>query len=395
MATARPVYPSAISCVSSSPHSDLPAGEESASLPDETSPLLPKHTPRRAISEWWNSVRSPIFDDNLGLLLVAASQFFFSAMSMSVKWLNSSDEAVPTLELIQVRMAITYVCSVAYMYWKRIPDPLLGPKSVRSLLVLRGFAGFSTLSGAYFSLQHLSLSDATVLTFIAPILTGFSGAIFLKEPISIREIVAGLCSFVGIVLISRPQFLFGSSQAFLDPSEGASPTERMLSISAALIGVLGATGTYTILRAIGKRAHVLHSLTFFSSQSVLVSTLGMILFKIPLVTPTLISWLAMLLIAVLGLIAQILLAMGLQRETAGRGTLAVYTSIIFAVMFEFTVFHTAPSALSITGALIIMSSSIYTTLSKRKTATNTASGTTSERSAGGASASDCDDDPEA
>ncbi|KAH9170220.1 drug/metabolite transporter [Lactarius sanguifluus] len=316
-------------------------------------------------------------------------------MSMSVKWLNSSDKAVPTLELIQVRMAITYVCSVAYMYWRRIPDPLLGPKNVRTLLVLRGFAGFLTLSGAYFSLQHLSLSDATVLTFIAPILTGFSGAIFLKEPLSIGETVAGLCSFIGIVLISRPQFLFGSSQAFLDPSEGLSPTERMLSISAALIGVLGATGTYTVLRAIGKRAHVLHSLTFFSSQSVLVSTLGMILFKIPLVTPTRISWLAMLLIAVLGLIAQILLGMGLQRETAGRGTLAVYTSIIFAVMFEFTVFHTTPSPLSITGALIIMSSSIYTTLSKRKTATNTASGTTLERSAGGASAPDCDDDLEA
>jgi hypothetical protein len=43
----------------------------------------------------------------------------------------------------------------------------------------------------YFSLQHLSLSDATVLTFIAPILTGFSGAVFLKETLSIGEVLAG------------------------------------------------------------------------------------------------------------------------------------------------------------------------------------------------------------
>ena len=43
----------------------------------------------------------------------------------------------------------------------------------------------------YFSLQYLSLSDATVLTFIAPILTGFSGAVFLKEPFSIGEVLAG------------------------------------------------------------------------------------------------------------------------------------------------------------------------------------------------------------
>ncbi|KAI9439325.1 integral membrane protein DUF6 [Lactarius indigo] len=397
MATVHLVYPSVISSALS-PDSESPAGGEPASLQDETSPLLqPKHTPRRTVSEWWNSAQPSFFDDNLGLLLIAASQLFFSAMNTSVKWLNSSDEPVPTLELIQFRMTITYVFSVAYMYWKRVPDPFLGPKGVRALLVLRGFTGFLALSGAYFSLQHLSLSDATVLTFIAPILTSFAGAVFLKEPLSIGETLAGLCSFLGVVLISRPQFLFGGSQAFLDPSEGlpvATPTERMISVTAALIGVLGATDT--VLRAIGKRAHVLHSLMFFSSQSVLASTLGMILFKIPLVMPTRISWLAMLLfIGVLGLLAQILLAMGLQRETAGRGTLAVYTSIIFAVMFELTVFHTTPSAFSITGASIIMSSSIYTTLTKRKAATKTASGTTSERSVGGTTTPDCDDDPEA
>ncbi len=50
---------------------------------------------------------------------------------------------------------------------------------------------FFSLAGMYFSLQHLSLSDATVLTFIAPILTGFSAAVFLREPLSLREVLAG------------------------------------------------------------------------------------------------------------------------------------------------------------------------------------------------------------
>ncbi|KAF8259022.1 integral membrane protein DUF6, partial [Lactarius quietus] len=367
------------------------------SILDESSPLLVslKHTPRRfgTIFAWWNS----FIDDNLGLLLVAVSQFFFSAMMVSVKWLNISDEPVPTLELIQVRMAITYICSVAYMYWTRIPDPFLGPKGVRTLLVLRGFSGCILHSfGVYFSLQYLSLSDATALTFMAPILTGFSGAVFLKEHLSIGEVLAGLCSFFGVVLISRPQFLFGSSQEFLDPSKGqldVTPANRMLSVIAALIGVLGATGTYTVLRAIGKRAHVLHSLTFFSSQSVLVSTLGMILFRIPPVVPTRILWVVMLfLISVLGLIAQILLTMGLQLETAGRGTLAVYTSFFdcdFATGHLRRYFRVCrlpyhAFTLSITGALVIISSSIYTSLTKRKTATKTVSATT-ERSPGDAS----------
>jgi drug/metabolite transporter (DMT)-like permease len=47
----------------------------------------------------------------------------------------------------------------------------------------------------YFSLQYLSLSDAVVLKFLAPFLTTFSGALFLKETISPKGIIAGCEQF--------------------------------------------------------------------------------------------------------------------------------------------------------------------------------------------------------
>ena len=80
---------------------------------------------------------------------------------------------------------------------------------------------------------------------------------------------------------------------------------------------------------------------------------------------------------------KVLLAIGLQYETAGRGSLALYTSVcprrlpylrclssdhcdlrqfIFALLFEFTISHTTPSVLSIMGALMILSSSIFITV---------------------------------
>lgn len=40
---------------------------------------------------------------------------------------------------------------------------------------------FTGLSGSYFSLQYLSVSDATVLQFLAPMCTGVVGALVLKE----------------------------------------------------------------------------------------------------------------------------------------------------------------------------------------------------------------------
>jgi len=347
--------------------------------PDEASPLLGANSARALEpnhSERWHSL-SAFFDKNAGLSLLVASHFFFSAMNMCVKWLNSLDKPVPILELIWVRMAITYIGSITYMLWRKIPNPVLGPKDVRGLLVLRGFSGFIGLSGMYFSLGRLSLSDATMLTFLTPILTGFSGGIFLKEGISFRNILSGLCSFFGVILIARPQFLFGGPKG--DPSEGMPSKDRMESVAIGLIGVLGATGAYTLIRAIGKRAHTFHSITFFSVNCVLGSTLGMVLFKTSPVIPRNVTWLAMLFfIGILGLTYQTLLVMGLQRETASRGSLAIYTSVVFAIMFEFIVFHTTPSALSLAGAAIIISSAVYISLAK-KTAVKSATGLTPER----------------
>ena len=38
-----------------------------------------------------------------------------------------------------------------------------------------------------------------------------------------------VCSFVGVILIARPQFLFGGLKMLSDPSE-ITPTQRMLSV---------------------------------------------------------------------------------------------------------------------------------------------------------------------
>ena len=116
--------------------------------------------------------------------------------------------------------------------------------------------------GLYYSLQFLSLSDATVLQFLSPIFTAIGGSIFLNEAFSMREAFAGceqptvavlfhgspfsqVASLVGVMLIARPTFLFGESQV-LPPSDtrdvmsralaageitqGVSPSQRVMAV---------------------------------------------------------------------------------------------------------------------------------------------------------------------
>lgn len=59
------------------------------------------------------------------------------------------------------------------------------------LRVLIFFHRFFGLFGIYFSLQYLSLSDATVLTFLSPMTTALAGYMFLGESFSRREALAG------------------------------------------------------------------------------------------------------------------------------------------------------------------------------------------------------------
>ncbi|TFY76604.1 hypothetical protein EWM64_g7409 [Hericium alpestre] len=352
--------------------------------PEQMTPWDSKNTLKnRFLTKWRSSTgrARDLVENNAGLLLVAASQFFFSLMNVAVKALNNLDEPVPTLELVFVRMSITYICSIIYMYLWKVPNPLTGPPGVRLLLASRGFFGFFGLFGIYYSLSYLSLSDATVLTFLAPLFTGVAGAIFLKENFSRKELIAGLCSFAGVVLIARPQIMFGSHPmpglsedefegidgVGVVPAEKGTPAQRLVAVGIALLGVLGATGAYTSLRAIGRRAHAMHSLTSFSQWCVIVSTVGMIVKHQAVVIPKRADWIAMLImIGAFGFIAQALLTMGLQRETAGRGTMAVYIQIIFALALERIFFHIVPSALSITGTVIIMSSALYIAVTKER-----------------------------
>ncbi|EGN97441.1 hypothetical protein SERLA73DRAFT_184151 [Serpula lacrymans var. lacrymans S7.3] len=334
------------------------------------------------IKERWRTMRSRLadfVDINAGMLLIIFAQLFFSFMNVAVKGLNSLDPPVPALELIVVRMVITFTCCVLYMVIMKIPDPFLGPKGVRLLLACRGFCGFFGLFGMYFSLQYLSLADATVLTFLGPLATAVAGYFILKENYSKKEALAGICSLMGVILIARPPFLFGNIQSINPDSEDAAvkatPAERFKAVGVALLGVTFGTGALISIRAIGKRAHPLHSMTFFSLWCVIVATGGMIVGEVPVVYPTRWEWVVLLiLIGLCGFFAQTLVTMGLQRETAARGAMGVYIQVIFAGVLERIVFHTVPTMLSMIGAGIIMTSAVFVVMTKKNTPDNKSRG---------------------
>ncbi|KAI5455292.1 hypothetical protein NCC49_000107 [Naganishia albida] len=365
------------------------------SPPDRSPRAGPIRLPSQPTSRWatqWQSVKDWV-NVNQGLVLIALAQGCFAAMNSSVKFLQSEEQGggLPTLQLVAIRMTITFIGCISYLYFSNDPDWLLGPQEVRKLLALRGFIGFFGLTGMYQSLQYLSLSDATTLGFLSPTCTALLGAMLLNEKFTRKEFIAGLVSLFGVILIARPTAIFGSA-AYpstglpVSPEGGVAgsrtnwgniptpgggrgeptPAQRVQAVLFALMGVCGSSGAYTAIRAIGKRAKSFHSISYFSFYCVVVSIVGMIVLREPLVFPrTVIGWCLILLIGVFGLGAQLLVTMGLQREKAGRGSLAMYTQLLFATVIERVIFHTRTSFLSVLGTIIILGAALWVAFSKQ------------------------------
>lgn len=317
----------------------------------------------------WNS----LIYSYAGVKLLLLSQFFNAGMAATTRLLETtSDPPFHPLQILFVRMTITYVGCFAFMYWKGIPDFIIGPPGVRLLLMLRGTVGFFGVFGLYYSVNYLELSDATVITFLTPTMAAILAWLFLGEKLIPAELAGGFVALLGVLLIARPAFIMD----WFQESNNAHPGQpndvpeylRLRAIFFALLGVLGAGMAFVTIRWIGKRAHPLISVSYFSAWCVLVSTIGLILIPgLSFVLPqNAYQWMLLFALGICGFLMQFSLTAGIQRVKAGRAAAATYTQILWAIMWERVIWHKLPDLLSFLGGSLIIGSAITVSLIKYK-----------------------------
>ncbi|KAK9237419.1 hypothetical protein V1525DRAFT_426289 [Lipomyces kononenkoae] len=304
------------------------------------------------------------YDANIGLLLFAMAQLFSSSMNLFARILETtSDPPMHAMQIVFARMSITMVVCTIYMWMNKVQDAPLGPKEVRPLLVLRGLTGFFGLFGMYYSLTYLSLSDATVISFLSPTVAGFTCSVFLKEKFGRVDKIAGFISFFGVILIAQP------TQSLTTGDSTVTTGERLGAVGVALLGVLGAAGAFTTIRCIGQRAHPLISVNYFAIMCTIVSSCALgfspsLDFVLPQAAW---QWALLFGIGICGFCYQFLLTAGLQREKAGRAGNMLYLQMFLAFLFEKLVWNETPDWMEITGSGVILGSAVWVALSKRQT----------------------------
>ena len=138
----------------------------------------------------------------------------------------------------------------------------LPKKGSLPFLVLRATAGTLGILCNFYAIDHLALSDASILNKMSPFFAILCSWIFLREKLNWKQGLIVLGAFVGALCVIKPTF----ANADLFPS---------------LIGLLGGFGAgvaYTMVRRLGQIGENKAYIVFFFSAFSCVVTLPYLLF---------------------------------------------------------------------------------------------------------------------
>lgn len=291
----------------------------------------------------------------LGVLLAAISSLFFSLASVIVKWMVN----VHPTQLAACRFVGVLLPAIPIVIWR---NECPFPKGKRLMLLLRSFVGTTGLMLSFYAFRHMPLADASVVVFSVPVFVAIFARLFLKEPCGLFHVITICLTLIGMILITRPPFLFGTSIPALASDQQMVETDLWGAVAAFSATLFGANA-YVLLRAL-KGLHFSVIMVNFGAFA-LIQTLTVSWGLGALCWPQ--CGTERLLVVALALFSfggQILLTLSLQLEQAGPVAIARSTDIVFAFLWQVLFFQEVPNRYSIAGAFLVTSSVLLNGLRK-------------------------------
>ncbi|GMV10994.1 MAG: hypothetical protein AMXMBFR55_27280 [Gemmatimonadota bacterium] len=280
-----------------------------------------------------------------GIRAMAIGAWWFAVMGLFVKL---AGRRLPSSQIVLVRAALTLAMSWWAVRQARVPS-IWGNN--RRLLLVRGALGAIGINCFYWSLVHLPLGDATLIQYTNPVFATVLAALWVGERVHAGEVLCLAAAMVGVVLITRPAFLFGSAASPYDTRD----------VAIALLGAVSSGAAYAAVRKLGTGEH----------PAVIVFYLPLVTFpiSIPFATtswllPRGVEWLLLFGVGAATQAAQVYMTRGLQAETAVRATTTGYLQIVFAGMWGALLLGERPSAWTLAGAAVIVGSALVLAFGK-------------------------------
>lgn len=275
-----------------------------------------------------------------GIIAILLSALGFSLMNLFIPLAGD----IPTIQKSFFRNLIAMIVALIVLFneHKKVPvKELENPKSIPwAMLIMRSFIGTVGLWCNFYAMDHLMISDASVLNKLSPFATLIFSFLFLKEPMKKFHLVVLAFAFTGVLFVVKP-------------------TLASTTMFPYLIGILGgvsAGAAYTYVRKLNSMGVTpAFIIAFFSAFSTIISLPQLIFNYAPMSEQQILFLLAVGLMATVG---QFGVTFAYKFAPASEISVFDYTNIVFTGLWGFIFLKQVPDRYSLLGYAMIMLSGI-------------------------------------
>jgi drug/metabolite transporter (DMT)-like permease len=162
-------------------------------------------------------IASPKSNAAIGFALVFLGALGFSVKSILIKFAYKADHEIDVISLMALRMlfALPFFLIIALWQHRKTDSQPLNSKQWLIIIVL-GLMGYYLASYLDFAgLQYISAGLERVILFLYPTFVIVFSAVLYRRPISIRQLIALILSYAGLVLIFIAQLSLQSPKLLL------------------------------------------------------------------------------------------------------------------------------------------------------------------------------------
>lgn len=280
---------------------------------------------------------------NKGIKFIIISAFCFALMNVFVRL--SGD--IPSIQKSFFRNLVALI--FAFIILKRGNEGFHFKKENLPFLIIRSIFGTLGILCNFYAVDHLVLSDASMLSKLSPFFAIVFSLFFLKEKASLFQWGAMIIAFFGSLFIIKPSF--------------ANP--NMIPALIGVLGALGAGAAYTTVRYLGTRGERGPMIVFFFSTFSCLVVSPVVLFNFhPM------SFIQLIYLLLAGLSAaggQFAITAAYTHAPAKELSVYDYSQIIFSAVFGLFLFGQIPDMWSIVGYMIIFGISVIMFLKTKAT----------------------------
>ncbi|TMJ86130.1 MAG: DMT family transporter [Alphaproteobacteria bacterium] len=270
-----------------------------------------------------------------GIALILASTVFLGISDVTAKYLSAT---LPSIEIAWIRFLVFALIMSPAM----VPgSPLFALQSRRpGLQVMRGVALLGSSLFFISGLRFLPIAEASATGFVSPLFVTALSIIFLGESVGLRRWIATAVGLIGVVIILRP-------------GSGAFHPAAFFPIVSALAWAC----TLIMTRMMSGREHALTTMTYSSiTGACIVSALVPFVW----VTPSWHDILFGIFIGIASTAGQWIVVLAFRYADASVLAPFSYTQLLWVTVLGFVIFGELPDIWTITGAVFIVASGLYT-----------------------------------